>query len=135
MHHLHHRTGGYILEQSLLTLYLCALLVPILVNCCGVMVRAAKRPDTFQDEIALVQIRHILNVSEDIRIEGDMLYLTYHDRESSISLINGNLVMKPGTMILLTRLEEVSFQESEGCILLCWKRESEELTERAIGHV
>ena len=121
MHHLHHRTGGYILEQSLLTLYLCALLVPILVNCCGVMVRAAKRPDTFQDEIALAQIRHILNVSEDIRIEGDMLYLTYHDRESSISLINGNLVMKPG--------------ESEGCILLCWKRESEELTERAIGHV
>lgn len=135
MRDLHHRTGGYILEQSLLTLYLCALLVPVLVSCCGVLVRASERPDTFQDEIALAQIRHILNVSDEIRIEGDTLFLNYHDRVSSISLINGNLVMKPGTMILLTELEDTSFSLSDGCVILSWKREQEEITERTIGHV
>lgn len=135
MRSLHHRTRGYILEQSLLTLYLSALLVPVLLICCSVMVRASDPPDTFQDEIALAQIRHILNVSDDIRIEGDTLLLNYHDRPCSISLVNGNLVMKPGTMILLTKLEEESFSESEGCILLFWKRKQADVTERTIGHV
>ncbi|MGN1388311.1 MAG: hypothetical protein ACI4WR_01570, partial [Bulleidia sp.] len=113
----------------------CALLVPVLISCCGVMAKAADRPAALQDEIALAQIRHILNAAGNIRTEGDTLFLNYHDRESSISLINGNLVMKPGTLILLTNLEDVSFSESDGCILLSWQREQEDVTERTIGHV
>ncbi len=129
------RSDGFIVEQLLLTLITCTFLIPVTVAVIRIMFFSLERPADIQDELAISQIRHIINVSSDFSAEGSSLYFTYHGRFSSFSLINGKLILKPGTQIFLSELDDAFFRIEDEIIIVSFSHPEQPVTEHVIGHV
>lgn len=117
----------------MICLYVCALLVPV--SCMGLSLamNCAENPLNMQDDITTAQLRHALNLADDFQVSPEMMTFTLNQQECSLSLINGNLVMKPGTRIYYMNLDDVQFALDGERILLTYERNEEETT-REIAH-
>ena len=82
--------SGYILEQLLITLGICAFLIPITVVILGVLVSSLHVSSVIQDEVSLAQLRHVINVSDEFSLEGNELSFVHHEDHQRLALRNGN---------------------------------------------
>lgn len=80
--------------------------------------------ETIQDEIALSQLRHILNVSTNYEVQGHALAFDYHDDRCTLEQINDHLILKPGTQIFFSRIDQASFFEQNACIYIQYERKN-----------
>ncbi|MCR5230586.1 MAG: hypothetical protein K6D03_10715 [Solobacterium sp.] len=128
-------TGGYIVEQLLMTLITCSFLIPVTITVLKIMIGNLEFPYDMQDELAISQLRHIINVSRDFTSDGSSLQFTYHESNSSLSLINGKLILKPGTQIFLSDLENAVFRIDNEIITVAFSHTGHPETERILGHV
>ena len=128
------RRSGYVIEQLLITLAVCAFLIPVITIALGSLLRALQVRQSFQDEAAIAQLRHVINVSTEIETDGSSLTLTCHGNEMTLALRNGNLdLLSPGTQIFLTELESASFEIEGELIYLTYEREGKEPVRRCLG--
>ena len=125
MHNYLRRKRGVILEQYLIALMIMVSLLPVSLSCALVLEKSKVYDARLQDEIALAQLRHILFVSDNFTVSGSELYFTYHDEECELDLVNSRLVMKPGTQIFLTDIDELHFQLNNDLLEIYYVRESE----------
>ena len=93
----------------------------------------AENPLNMQDDITTAQLRHALNLADDFQVSSGMMTFSLNEQECSLSVINGNLVMKPGTRIYYMNLDDASFQQNGERIFLTYERDDEETT-REIAH-
>lgn len=130
------RRHGYILEQLLITLLVCAFLIPVAMVILAVLSRMIASPADFQDEAAIAQLRHVINVSSDFECSGSELSFIHHGERQRLVLRNGNLdLIDPGTQIFLSDLSEVSFSVSNDLIYVTYAHGEQEPTTRCLGHV
>ncbi|MBO7702959.1 MAG: hypothetical protein J6S26_00830 [Solobacterium sp.] len=128
--------SGYILEQLLITLGICAFLIPITVVILGVLVSSLHVSSAIQDEVSLAQLRHVINVSDEFSLEGNELSFVHHEDHQRLALRNGNLVLiDPGCQIYLSDLSALSFSIEGDLIYVTWTHTDSDPETRCIGHV
>ena len=130
------RTGGYIIEQLLISLAVCAFLIPVGTAVLAILLRAVSPSFQAMDETAVAQLRHVIAVSDDIEVSSGELQFRHHGTMQRLHLVNGNLVLtSPGTQIFLTSLCEASFSAEGGVIYLRYAHPEEEPVRRCLGHI
>ena len=79
--------------------------------------------DEINDEIALYQLRELLLISYDLEMTRDCLYFRYQDKDFRLSVVNGKLILQPGTQIFLNGVDDLYFDETNGCIHVFYEKE------------
>ena len=77
--------------------------------------------DEISDELALSQLREIMLITYDLHFRSDVLSFRYQNRDFTLSLVNGKLLLQPGTQIFLADLEEMHFEERNGVIYVSYR--------------
>lgn len=130
------RNHGYIIEQLLISLAVCAFLIPVAASILAILIHSLSADYTAMDETAIAQLRHVIAVSDDFVCSGSELQFNHHGSRQRLHLVNGNLVLtSPGTQIFLTDLSELSFSEEGGVIYLQYAHPEKETICRCLGHV
>ena len=130
------RTGGYIIEQLLISLAICAFLIPVASALLAVLIRAFQSPLYSQDEAALAQLRHVIAVSDDFECTASEIRMLHHGDTQRLHLANRNLVLtSPGTQIFVTDLESVSFSQEGDLLYLTYAHPEKKPVQRCLGHV
>ena len=130
------RTHGYIIEQLLISLAVCAFLVPVAASILAILIRSVSADTAAMDETAITQLRHVIAVSDEFETDGAELQFTHHGSRQRLHLVNGNLVLtSPGTQIFLTRLSDVSFSIEGELIYLRYAHPDEETLCRCLGYI
>ena len=130
------RSGGYIIEQLLISLAVCAFLIPVAAVILSVLIHALHAPLLSQDETGLAQLRHVIAVSDEFACSGSELRFRHHGEQQSLHLSNGNLVLtSPGTQIFLTDLSSAVFETEGSVIYLTYAHTEKDPVRRCIGHI
>lgn len=118
----------------MISLAICAFLIPVVSASLGILMRALKQPMQSQDELGIAQLRHVIAVSDEFSCSGDKLSMHHRGEDQILCLTNGNLILRsPGTQIFLTDLSEASFSIKEGVIVLTYAHPGKEYVTRCIG--
>ena len=88
--------------------------------------------DEINDEIALQQLREQLLIAYDMNISADRLSFRYKNDDFTLSLVNGMLILQPGTQIYLNDVDNLYFETEHNCIYVNYERNSKEY-KRVIG--
>ena len=112
---MHAGRHGYVMQDFLLTLLIVVVMAQILTSAVALAIRSMQYGQDVQDEIALAQLRRILIISDDFRTA---LYFVNQGRQMTLRLVNENLIIQPGTQIMLVDVDSVSFLE-EGNLIRC----------------
>lgn len=115
---MHAGRQGYVMQDFLLTLLIVVVMAQILTSAVALAIRSMQYGQDVQDEIALAQLRRILIISDDFRTDGSVLYFVNQGRQMTLRLVNENLIIQPGTQIMLVDVDSVSFLE-EGNLIRC----------------
>ena len=130
------RSHGYIIEQLLISLAVCAFLIPVASALLAVLLQALRPPLYSQDEAALAQLRHVITVSDDFEISASEIRMVHHGETQRLHLVNGNLVLtSPGTQIFITELASVSFSQEGDLLYVTYAHPETESVRRCLGHV
>ncbi len=133
---IHRTTGGYILEQLLITLGICAFLIPVTVVLLGTLSRLLACPIDLQDEVSISQLRHVINTGYDFECSGNELSFMHHEKRQRLVLRNGNLcLIDPGTQIFLSDLANVDFSLEGDVIYIRYAHFEKDPEIRCLGHV
>ena len=78
------------------------------------------------DEIAIYQLRELLLIAYDMHISNDEINFTYQDKTFRLSLVNGRLLLQPGTQIYLDEIDNLYFEESSGLIYINYEKNNKQ---------
>ncbi len=120
---------GTVLVDFLLTLLIAVSLLPIVLSCISVLSKGLIRNFQIQDMIATNQLRRILSISYDLKIEDQTLYFQYQKKEMHLGLVNDNIIIQPGTQIIYTNVDSCEFECEDDVILICYERNGEKYEE------
>ena len=123
---MHRRESGMILEQLLLSVAVLMLLAPTINLILSLQMKMAAFDESIQEEIAVSQLRRILNASEDFHTSRAQLSFTYHEEECSLYCINRHLILTPGTQIFLSEIDSAVFTQNGHEIAVVWTRNHHE---------
>ena len=119
------KNKGFVLEQMLVSLMVMISCIPIVLLCFYILHQQVKENQLIQDEIALSQLRHILNISTDFHHAGSSLSMTYQNESYQLYTINHHLILTPGTQIFFQDIDQASFQEKNGYLYVIYTRKNE----------
>ena len=130
------RTRGYIIEQLLISLAICAFLIPVASALLAVLMQALQSPLYSQDEAALAQLRHVIAVSDDFECTASEIRMLHHGETQRLHMVNGNLVLtSPGTQIFVTCLASVFFSKEGDLLYVTYAHPEKEPVRRCLGHI
>lgn len=113
---------GTILVDFLLTLFITVSLLPIILSSIAVLSKGIVRNFQIQDMIATNQLRRVLAISYDLKIEDQTLYFQYQKKEMHLGLVNENIIIQPGTQIIYTNVDSCEFKCDDDVIIICYER-------------
>lgn len=116
---------GYLLEQSLVSMMIASFCIPIVLLCFFILHQQIKENELIQDEIALSQLRHILNMGTNFQTSGNYLSFTYQNETNELYLINDHLILTPGTQIFFQDIESVQFSTQNGYLYVTYTRKND----------
>lgn len=125
---------GSLLTDFLFTIFVMLLLLPILVLTLRVLSMQLQFKEDIQDEIALAQLRHILNVSDEFVVSNQSILFQYHLEECELRFINNHMLLSPGTQIFLSDIDSLSFELNDEVIYVIYWRNNHSY-KRALCHV
>ena len=115
--------NGFAAADILLAMMIVSVGMPIVTAAAGVITDLTEFEPSFQDEIALIQLRDILMIAYDIRCEGDVLCYEYMHKDYELALVNRKLIAAPGTQIFLTEIDDASFMQKGNVVYVVFERE------------
>ena len=124
---------GFILSHALLSLLAACLFVPLCADCIRLLALRKKFDQQIQDEIALSQLRHILNAAGSIESDGNSLQFTRKYEPAELYLTNRHLILSPGTQIYLEDIDGAEFYYEMHTWMIRYEREGE-LFEKPLIH-
>lgn len=125
-YYLNHK--GFMLTEMLIALLIATILLPISITCIKLCKDELAFETEKQDSIALIQLRRILSLSHDFKVDSNSLTFTYHDDEMTLCKTNGNVRLKPGTQFYFMNVDDIEFFENDGCIWTTYARDESETT-------
>ena len=128
---LRNRKRGSILVEYLITLYIFLLLIEVFNSCLVIAERSLKHNSLLNEEVSLIQLRRTLLLSYDIENKGNSLEYEYQDRRFILNEINNNLIVQPGTQIVIMDINNLYFYEVNNNIYISYMK-NEELYEKAL---
>lgn len=120
------RNSGVILTDFLISLFVVALMCPLMVSSIALVQNRKADIQSVQDEIAIAQLQRILIISDMYEIHGDELAFVNQERSMYLRKVNGNLIIQPGTQIFLVDVDDVQFSEENKLITLTYSRQGKE---------
>ncbi len=119
------------LIRNLAALMIILALLPIGMSAFRYVSDLPFRYHEISDEIALSQLREMMLIAYDKEFHDEILSFRYRNKDFTLSMINGRLILHPGTQIFLADLDEMHFEERNGVIYVCYQREGKK-AERVI---
>ena len=89
--------------------------------------------DQVNSEMALMDLRRVLFLAYDLKVYDNELEFIYHNDDYHLRLVNGRLILQPGTQIYLNDIEEVRFYTRNGSLYLAYRTSRGKEYERNIG--
>jgi len=123
---------GAVLADVLLSLLLVLLLLPAVSAILWTAASAASFTETVQDEIAIAQLRRTMMLTYDVNVYDTSLTFRRKGKDETLRMVNGRLILQPGTLIYLSDIDSVSFYEEGGIVHLVYERDERE-TDRSIA--
>ena len=118
---------GIILTEYLLCLYIFILFITIISSSLVFVDKLINRKDsTISDELSLMQLRRVLLLSYDIEVSEDALTFNYQDRDFILNKVNNNLIIQPGTQIVLMDIENLFFINDGNNIYISYVKKEEQ---------
>lgn len=74
------------------------------------------------DEIALAQLREQMLIAYDMYVTSDQIDFIYKNKDFKLSLVNGKLILQPGTQIYLADIDDLRFETRNGCVYVIYER-------------
>ena len=102
---MRHRQSGYVMQDFLLSLLIVVVMVQITTAAIRLLPSFSSVSQSVQDEIAIAQLQKILIISDDFNVEEETLYFTNQGREMKLRKVNGNVIIQPGTQIILADVD------------------------------
>lgn len=115
---MHGRRNGFLMPDFLMTMLITVIMAQIVVSSLVLLLHSVSFDQEVQDEIAIAQLRRILIISTDFKTTTDTLYFTNQGREMKLRVVNDNLIIQPGTQIMLVDVDGVTFME-QGHTIVC----------------
>lgn len=124
------------IEQLLITLAVCAFLIPVSTALLLVLCRSLNSHEGFQDEAGIAMLRHVINISDNITCDGEKLNLSCHGDEMILAR-RGNCLdlLSPGTQIFLSDIESAAFSIRGNLVYVRYAHEGKPEIERCLGIV
>ena len=120
------RNRGVILTEYLLCLYIFIIFVTLISSSLIFVDKLLNsKDDIISDEVSIMQLRRMLLISYDIETDSDKLSFNYQDRNFVLSRVNNNLIIQPGTQIVLMDIDEVYFIDEEDNIYISYIKNEE----------
>ena len=111
--------------KDLAALFIVVMMLPIL--CSSFRLLSLFDIDYYrtEEEISLMKLREVLLLSYDLDYSKDVLSFLYEGETFTLRLVNGNLILQPGTVIYLSRLDDLRFERRNGVIYVVYERKGE----------
>lgn len=124
---------GFTLLECIVSLYVVSMAILLL---SGVVLMM--KGDTFQsykseDENSIFNLRRIYMLSEEQRLDGDMLAFRYLNKEMYFLYQDNKLVLKEGYQVYFREVEAAYFTETGDCIYVVYKHKQKKEEKRIIG--
>lgn len=125
--------NGFILSEMLMALFILAIALPLEVSGLKILLKQLHFNAAAQDEIALAQLRRVLNVCYQKKIEEGQLSCEYEGERIEFRFSGNHLYAAPGTWIFLMDIDEAEWQINEGLLSLRYRR-NEVIREMALSY-
>lgn len=120
------RNRGIIITEYILSLYIFIIFITLISSSLIYVDKLINhKEDIINDELSLMQLRRILLISYDIEVNEDSLSFNYQDREFLLNEVNNNLIIQPGTQMVLMDIDDLTFINEEGNIYISYTKEEE----------
>lgn len=123
---------GVILIDFLLTLLIMILLVPAVMICLRSVQGTMEINEEVQDTIAQAQLRQILLIASDKKMNNGTLEFTCQDRTMRLSFVNDHLIIQPGTQIFFSAVD-AGYLKTEGNLIYAVYTRKNTTYEKVIG--
>ena len=117
---------GFALVEVLVAVLTVCICIPIMVSVISLMRTSLKDRTSLQDQIALVQLRRYLAVAYDIELLPSSLIFQRQHEEMRLSVVNQNLIVQPGTQMILMDIEAALFYLEGDSVMLRYVRDNQE---------
>ena len=114
------------LIRNLLGLFIVSLMLEVTMLGYNFVANIRFDYNSINDDISIAQLRRILLISYDLNSHGDSLNFIYKNKDFSLSMVNGKLILQPGTQIFLNDVDEVHFENEYGVYKLIYFRKGKE---------
>lgn len=118
-----------ILIDLLLTIMITLLLIPVVLVSLQILTGTLHFEENVQDMIASYQLRRILLLAYDKEANGQMLSFTYQNKDMTLSQVNENIIIQPGTQIMYANVENTRICQIGNVIYLSYERYGKEYVE------
>ena len=125
---------GSILAEYIISILIVITFIPLLILCIRINISSLTFQEEAQDEIALAQLKKILNVGSSFEVSSNMIQFDYHDEKYRLYLVNNHLILTPGTQIFLSDIDSINFYLDKSYIYCTYKRKEYSQT-RVLTHV
>ncbi|MDD2591347.1 MAG: hypothetical protein PHP11_00145 [Erysipelotrichaceae bacterium] len=115
---------GFTLVECLLALYFYAFILIIIYQMLCLMNQFEYHSSDIQDINGLLQLKQYLNLGSNIEISINEINYDYKDKCFKISLVNDNIIIQPGTNILILNVDSLEFIEEEGYLFIEYQRDN-----------
>ena len=112
--------------RNLIALYISVILLPIALLISIYSSNLDIDYGLLSDEIALNELREVMLISYDLKISDKRLEFLYQGEEYSLSLVNGKLLLQPGTLIYLNDIDDLNFYINNNSIYIKYLRKGKE---------
>ena len=113
-----------LIEQVLLNVLITICLLPLLFMSIKSLISLPLHFDKMQDEIAIRQIQKILSLSYEREYSNNQLKFRYQGEEFVFYIYEDKLILKPGTQIFLSDIDNFNFLLKDGLLYLSYEREN-----------
>ena len=100
-----------------------SLIVPITLSALLVLSHNLKMDEKVMDETALIQLRRMLVCAYEKEVYPDHITFLYQERECTLSKVNNNLIVQPGTLIFLNDIDTCFFYTVDNLIMMSYEKE------------
>ena len=109
---------GFIHTRTLIALLITLSILPIIVNAYKIVGNFKFNYDYATNEMTLMDLRRVLLLAYDLKINEHELNFIYHNENYVLRLVNEKLILQPGTQIYLDHLNEINFYVDNECLYL-----------------
>lgn len=128
------KKDGFILEHLLISIFIITLFLPISLQAVELMKQNLIQHSMIQDILSINQIREILMFSYQIDVHNSHLTFRYQNEIRVLEQVGDKLIMKKGTVIYLTKLDDLHFFQEDQMIFLSYRRDKK-MYQKVLCHV